>query len=398
MKKWLILSFITAFISSGLHFYLTKRTYQLQAGTAQTSSICNISEKINCDQALLSPYSKIFGVSLSSFGVSFNLVLSFLLFCSLVGFFRTSSWRKLVVSLSGFVAFASLVMLALSLLKNLYCPMCWATYILSFINLVCLLWVFRKDVFNNFFKDLLILVREKSFFYLAACIFAFSFFLHMIFVTHFDIKDHKKQIKALLLDWKYEEAITFSKAPLLKKGPEGARITLVEFADFLCPSCQRVQASLKTFFKNHPDVAFHFYAFPLDGSCNKAISFRGTGTTCLLSQAVFCAQKQNQGWKVHDFIFDNQDAFRNYQADKNKVLDLIRDRIQDVALDSKSFLSCLESPQAKKAIQDMAQSGTKADIQGTPSFFVNGKSLRGFSDNLLVFLNSIYETVRLKDY
>ena len=61
------------------HFYLAKRAYQLSAGLAEKSAICHISENINCDQALLSPYAKIFDFSISDFGFAFNLAVFLLI-------------------------------------------------------------------------------------------------------------------------------------------------------------------------------------------------------------------------------------------------------------------------------------------------------------------------------
>ena len=394
MKKWIVLAFIATLISSGLHFYLTKRTYQLIAGTAQTSTICNINEKVNCDIALLSPYAKIFNVSLSSFGFGFNISLSLILLFFLFGFFKTPYWKSASVYLSGFVAFCSLIMVAVSFFKNLYCPICWTTYFLSFLALGSLFWVFRREVFErSFVKFILDSIREKNGIYLGSFVFIISFFLHMVFVTSYGIKDNKKQFEALLLDWKHEEVLSFSKPPLLKLGPTQAKITIVEFADFLCPSCKRVQPSIKDFLKIHPDIAFHFYTFPLDKTCNDEIDFKGTGVTCTLSRAAICGEQQGQGWAVHDFLFREQESFRNNQANKSKITELIKNMLQVVDLDSQKFFSCMESSETKRMVQEMAELGAKAHIPGTPTFFINGKLLTGFSNHLLAFLNYIYDHI-----
>ncbi len=394
MKKWIILALAAAFISSCIHLYLTNRSYQLTAGTAQGSIICNINEKINCDSALLSPYAKVFNISLSNFGVGFNFSLSLILLFFFWGFFKTSYWRTASVYLSGVIAFASLIMLAISFLEDLYCPLCWATYLLSFISFGSLFWVFKKDVFKISFKTFILdSVREKNGVFLGAFILITSFFLHMIFVVTLGIKDNSKQFKALLIDWEYEEPLVFSKSPLLKWGPAKAKMTVVEFADFMCPSCKRVQPSLKSFLNIHRDVAFHFYVFPLDKTCNDAISFRGTGVTCILSGATICAEQQGKGWAIHDFIFKEQESFRKNQIDKDKVSDLLKNGLQAEGLDSKKFFSCMESSETKKIIKEMALLGAKANIPGTPALFVNGKLLSGFSGNLSAFLSYIYEHI-----
>ena len=393
MKKWIILAFGAAFISSCIHLYLTNRSYQLTAGTAQTSAICNINEKINCDSALLSPYAKIFNVSLSSFGVGFNLSLSLILLFFLWGFFNTSYWKTTTVYLSGFIGLTSLVMIAISFLENLYCPLCWATYLLSFVAFVPLFFIFKKEVLSTSFqKFILDSIREKSGIFLGSFILIISFFLHMIFVVTLGIKDSAKQFEAILLDWDGEEALNFSTPPLLKSGPANSKMTLVEFADFMCPSCQRVQPSLKAFLETHKNVTFHFYVFPLDQTCNDEISFKGTGVTCLLSRSAICAEQQGKGWLVHDFIFKEQESFKSNLADKDKVANLLKNMIQVIGLDSQKFTSCIENPKTKQLVKEMAKMGSKANIPGTPTFFINGKLLTS-SNNLSAILNYVYNYI-----
>ena len=133
MKKFLVISLFFTLLSSLGHFYLAKRAYQLETGTAGESQICNIGQNINCDSALLSPYAKIFGLSLSNFGLSFNFILSLLLLGFL--FFGAGSyWKNISFYLAGVIALSSVIMAALSLIYHLFCPVCWALYLFSFFS------------------------------------------------------------------------------------------------------------------------------------------------------------------------------------------------------------------------------------------------------------------------
>jgi len=279
-----------------------------------------------------------------------------------------------------------------SLLESLYCPLCWTTYILSFVTLISLFWSFKSYVLEqNFIKFMVDVIRDKSSLYLGLFIFILSFFLHMVFMTSFGIKTERRHFEALILDWETEEVFQFSEPPLLKAGAPESHFTLVEFADFLCPSCKRVQSALNSFLKRYPNVTFHFYTFPLDQVCNEELKTQGTGTSCLLSRAAICAEQQNQGWEFHDFLFKEQSQFRSYHASPEKVQDLIKQYVQNKNWNVKQFMVCLESPSTHKRVKEMARLGAKAKIYGTPTFFVNGKLLSGFSNNLLGFLNYIYK-------
>ena len=94
--------------------------------------MCHITEQVNCDPALLSSWSRVFGVSLSSWGFSFNLFLTLLMGFFLLGFLSLNDfWKNLSFCLAGAIGVASLVMMAVSFIMKLTCPLCWATYLLS---------------------------------------------------------------------------------------------------------------------------------------------------------------------------------------------------------------------------------------------------------------------------
>ena len=70
MKKSLYLytAGACAWLASGLHLYLSLRSFRLKSGVAGESAVCSLTERWNCDAALLSSYGEIFGIPLSLFG------------------------------------------------------------------------------------------------------------------------------------------------------------------------------------------------------------------------------------------------------------------------------------------------------------------------------------------
>lgn len=389
MKKWVIFAFIASLVSAGLHFYLLERSYKLSVGQAEQQSLCNINETWSCDEAILSPYGKIFNIPLSDFGFGFNISLALLILAFfLVGL--TSYWRVFSVYLSGFIVLASLVMVVISFVESLYCPFCWASYLFSFVGFLSLLWAFKKEVLEvSFVKYIMQSFKNKQAFLFGGGILVISLFVHMMFVLQYDIKGQTKIFKAVLVDWQNSPRVSFSQPPLLKMGSDSSQDVLVEFADFMCPHCKRVKDSVQQFLKTHPHVSFHFYLFPLDKTCNPALPHKRSGVSCELGKAVLCGKKQGQGWPVHDFIFDHQQDFIQNQNNPKFVRTLFEKMAQNKGLDVEAFLTCVQASSSQDLLKKQAQMGIDANIPGTPSFFLNGKAIPSFQ-NLTALLNFIY--------
>ena len=372
-----------ALISCLAHFYLAKRAYQLSAGLAEKSAVCHISENINCDQALLSPYAKIFNISLSSFGFAFNLIVFLFLLFSLK--FNFSDYRKnLLFYLSSLIALSSVGMAVLSLLQSLYCPVCWGLYLFSFIVFTCLFFAF-KPILSPPIIFTLQAAKEKSSYLLALIIFFLTLFLHISFMNSYDLKDKKEIISALLEDWHYEPSIEIPDHHLMQKGEDDSSIVIIEFADFLCPACKKVQAPLQKIFQNFPDIKFYFFVYPLDNTCNDSIPFSRSGLSCELSKAIVCAK--NKAWDFHDFFFENQNKFISAQADPKKVQSLLDEIINRSQLDKNQFSACMQESAVLEKVKLSAEAGAKAKISGTPNFFINGKKIQAFDPQLI---NKIY--------
>ena len=389
MKKWFVTALFFGLLSSLGHFYLAKRAYQLEGGIASADSICNIGENINCDSALLSSYAKIFGVSLSDFGLGFNLVLSALLILFLF-FGINRHWKNISFYLAGVIALSSVAMAIISLVNSLFCPICWALYLFSFLILGLLFFAFKKDlspplafIFQN--------AKQKNSYILGACILFISFFFHIHFTTGFDLKNQKEELNAFLQDWHYEQALEIEPVFLLQKGSGEADITLVEFADFLCSACKKVQPDLKQFLKYFPDIHFRFYAFPLGKACNPSLETKKIGLSCELSKAVVCANKQKKGWLMHDWIFEKQNQFKKNQGNEKKTKALLEKMLSETKINSVDFELCMQEPETLELVKQSALAGEKAQIPGTPSFFINGKPIPYLS---LPILKKIYEQLK----
>jgi protein-disulfide isomerase len=148
--------------------------------------------------------------------------------------------------------------------------------------------------------------------------------------------------------------------PSRLRGNPKAPVTIVEFSDFECPFCTRVQPTLKEVLAKYEGrVRLSYRDFPLREMHPKALS---------AAEAARCAADQGKFWEYHDALF----------ADRSKLdsANLV-DHARVLNLDIKSFESCLSSGKYKAKVEQDAQEGGKAGVSGTPAFFINGVFLSG---------------------
>lgn len=145
-------------------------------------------------------------------------------------------------------------------------------------------------------------------------------------------------------------------------GPENAKVTIVEFSDFQCPFCAAATVQARTILQRFPnDVRLVFKQFPLDYHTQ---SF-------LAAQAAVAAHAQGKFWPMHDKLYSN------YKAISAKT---ILTYAQEIGLDMKKFIDDVDSGKYKQAVENEVKQGENAGVQGTPSFFFNGRRYSGAFD------------------
>jgi protein-disulfide isomerase len=152
-------------------------------------------------------------------------------------------------------------------------------------------------------------------------------------------------------------AIDTTGAPF-KGGPE-APVTIVEFSDFQCPYCSSVVPTLKAVAERYGSkvrIVFRDFPLPFHKEAAKA------------SEAAACAEAQGRFWDMHDKLFANQKSLQ--------VTDLKR-YAREIGLDHGAFDQCLDSGLKAARWQRGREDGNRYGVNGTPSFFVNGRFLTG---------------------
>lgn len=391
-QRMLLIALISTILSILVHAYLTTHYYDLKLGTATGPSVCNVNDYLNCDAVTLSKYATFLGIPMALWGVLTNFIL--LIFIAFTRWNLTSDQDKVgryAFTISLFTAVVSVVMALISVTQigNL-CLFCMAAYALSLITLGSIALAIRPrfaavrhDVVDTLFTQHWVLG------FLAA-IPVMAYLLNAMILESRGFGDIAKIAEEKTAYWQVSPAQSFDETLglVFQKGTQPPVMTIVEFADYLCPHCKHASQPLHTFTQNHPDVRLIFKPFPLDGTCNSAIQGVGNGMRCQLAYASLCAEKIAQkGWQVHDWIFDRQDQLFSATFDS-----ISAELCQANGLDCPALLACTQSDDMKVMVKKAAAEGEKAQIQGTPTIFVNSKLLN--SGQMIPVLDAAYQKLR----
>lgn len=149
--------------------------------------------------------------------------------------------------------------------------------------------------------------------------------------------------------------IDVAQSPL--RGESFAPITIVEFSDFQCPHCKKLQPALERLLDEYRgQVKLVFKNFPLGVHPDAPTS----------AAAALAAGKQGKFWPFHDRLFGNQE---------NHGMVFLEKIAKDLKLDLKKWKADLEA--ARPQVQKDRTEGEKVDVQATPTLFVSGRKYHG---------------------
>jgi protein-disulfide isomerase len=153
------------------------------------------------------------------------------------------------------------------------------------------------------------------------------------------------------------EVATFG-APV--RGASDAPVTIVEFSDFHCPFCRKIQQVLDQVRVKYGDkIQIVYRDFPLDNLHPQARAAAEAGQ---------CATEQGKFWEFHDKVFKNDPDASPATLDRFA---------KEAGMDVSAFAACRISGKYKTSVQTSNQEGAKLGITGTPTFFINGRILVG---------------------
>lgn len=142
-------------------------------------------------------------------------------------------------------------------------------------------------------------------------------------------------------------------------GTASSKVILQEFSDFQCPACGAAAPFVQQLVEKYgATVRFEYKHFPLTKIHVNAYN------AALASE---CANDQGKFWEMHDKLFSNQTKLSS--AD-------LKQYAQELSLDTTKFNACLDTRAEKSVVDAEIKEGTAKNVQGTPTFFLNGTALQ----------------------
>jgi len=138
-------------------------------------------------------------------------------------------------------------------------------------------------------------------------------------------------------------------------GSEHARVTVVEYGDFECPSCKVAATTPKLLLERFPSrIRFVYRHVPMQEAHPHAL---------MAAEASEAAAAQGKFWPMHDVLFQNQAHLKDkdlYRYAAGLGLDMAR---YTAEMDDRIYL---------QKVREHIEGARRSHIRATPTFFVDG--------------------------
>lgn len=363
-----LLGLVASVAATYVHYNLVKNP--------DYSSFCDINATVSCKAAYLSRYGSIAGVPVAVGGILFfGWVL--LLMWGARGKSRIKDSAPAYIFVGSTLALAAVLYLAYAsffVLKEV-CPLCVATY-------VAVIGVFvisggakgvpMSQLPGRAVADMRVLVGTPI-----ALVIALLFVAGASWGMSAFPRVEERPVVALGPPLSGDQRAELEKWWDVQPRPanfpyplDGAKVQIVEFADFQCPHCKQMYFAYKPildkYLASHPnEVKFIFKNWPINARCNPTIPGVNFPSSCDASAAYLMAKQKGTGEKMKDWLFAHQEelsasTIRRAAADVGQVPDF-----------DAQYANVLPEIQAD------AKAGTAIGVNGTPVFFINGKRVPG---------------------
>ncbi|HXH07904.1 MAG TPA: vitamin K epoxide reductase family protein [Vicinamibacterales bacterium] len=382
--RWLaafaVLGLVSSIASAVVHYRLLAEPNYV--------SFCDVTSTVSCTQAYASRYGSLAGVPVALLGVIFFAAASLLVAATALGpdGLRDSAPAYLfVLSTAGLAVVLYLAHASLFVLGTL-CPLCVATYagviglfMLSGITMT----VPVSALPRRLLRDLRSLAASPAAAGLLLAFIAGATFAVAFFPRERSAAAATREVAAgpAVVAQGRPAAGTapqseferwFEQQPVADPGvpADGAAVVIVKFNDYQCPPCGQSYFDYKSVLAKYQAerpgaVKFVTRDFPLDPECN----FNAPGGThlaaCEAAVAVRLARRHGRAAELEEWLFTNQPT-------------LTPDRVRQAARDVGGVTDF--DAQYARVLQEVKAdiaAGGALGVRSTPTFFINGRLIRG---------------------
>lgn len=148
-------------------------------------------------------------------------------------------------------------------------------------------------------------------------------------------------------------------------GDATSSVSVIEYGDFECPACGEWEPLVEQLRQQYGDrVAFVFRNFPL---------YQIHPFAMIGAQAAEAAADQGKYWQMHDLLYKNQSQWtaNTTLTPADVVSQFFNGYAQSLGLNIAQFDTDINAPTTKARVQRDIDSGNAAQINHTPTFFVN---------------------------
>lgn len=152
-------------------------------------------------------------------------------------------------------------------------------------------------------------------------------------------------------------------------GNAKSKVLFVEYGDFQCPYCGQAYPNIKSLTtKYKQQIAFVFRNFPIITAHPNAKA---------AAAAAEAASLQGKYWEMHDKLYETQNEWSNASA-KDRTTIFIS-YAKGLGLDSAKFTADMSSEVVTQKINFDTSVAKKANVEGTPTFVVNGRTVTEYA-------------------
>lgn len=138
-------------------------------------------------------------------------------------------------------------------------------------------------------------------------------------------------------------------------GNHSAKVVLVQYGDFECPTCGQAYPAVKMLLKKFGhQMCFVFRHFPLTGPHPNAEP---------AAEAAEAAGAQHKFWQMHDLLYENQ----LHLKPKN-----LRHYAEQIELDLERYDYEIKDQVYRQRVNEHIDSGKRSGVRSMPAFFLNG--------------------------